>query len=107
MSGCDRENIARIDDSMKVGKLISRRFLVELYKKSDDAEFAGQSTSFTMNQIIHEAFHEEEKQIVYDYFKKHSEFFEGEYLRRESNENIKLTNEGKVWVRILYPEFFR
>lgn len=107
MSGLERENIATIDDPIRVGKLISRRFLVELYKKSDDAEFAGQSTSFTINQIIREAFRDEEKQIVFDYFKKHSEFFEGEFLRRENNENIKLTNEGKVWVRIIYAEFFR
>lgn len=107
MSGFERENITTIDDSMRVGKLISRRFLVELYKRSDEAEFAGQSTSFTMNQIIRGAFRDEEKQIVLHYFEKHSEFFEGEFLRRENNENIKLTNEGKVWVRILYAEFFR
>jgi len=107
MPGFERENITTIDDSMRVGKLISRRFLVELYKRSDEAEFAGQPTSFTMNQIIHGAFRDEEKQIVLHYFEKHTEFFEGEFLRRENNENIKLTNEGKVWVRILYAEFFR
>jgi hypothetical protein len=107
MLGTERENIAVIDDSIRIGKLISRRFLVALYKKSKEAEFAGQSASFTVNQIIQQAFRNEERQIVFDYFEKHSEFFEGKFLKRGSNESIKLTNEGKIWVSILYAEFFK
>jgi hypothetical protein len=105
MSGIEQENIAMIDDSIRVSKIISRRFLVELYKKVKEAEFAGQSTSFRLDQIVNEVFRDEEKQVVFDYFQKHSEYFEGEFVKRDNNEGVALTPEGKLWISMFYAKF--
>lgn len=105
MSGIEQENIALIDDSMRVSKIIVRRFLVELYKKVKEAQFASQSTSFRLDQIVNEVFRDDEKQIVFDYFSKHSEFFEGEFVRRDNNDVVKLTPEGELWISMFYANY--
>lgn len=105
MSGIEQENIAMIDDSMGVRKIIVRRFLVKLYKKVNEAQFASQSPLFRLDQIINEVFHDEEKQIAFDYFNKHSEFFEGEFVKRDINGVVTLTPEGKLWVSMFYANY--
>ena len=105
MSGIEQENIAMIDDSMRVSKIIVRRFLVELYKKVNEAQFASQATSFSLGQIVNEVFRDEEKQIVFDYFNKHSEFFEGEFVKRDDNDVVKLTPEGELWISMFYANY--
>jgi hypothetical protein len=105
MSGIEQENIAMTDDSMRVSKIIVRRFLVELYKKVNEAQFASQSRLFHLDQIINEVFRDEEKQIVFNYFNKHSEFFEGEFVKRDNNGVVTLTPEGKLWISMFYANY--
>lgn len=105
MSGIEQENIAMIEDSMRVNKIIVRRFLVELYQKVNEAQFANQSPLFRLDKIINEVFRDEEKQIVFDYFNKHSEFFEGEFVKRDNKGVVSLTPEGKVWISMFYANY--
>jgi hypothetical protein len=105
MSGIEQENIALIYDSMRVSKVIVRRFLVDLYKKVKEAQFASQSPFFRLDQIVNEVFRDEEKQIVFDYFRKHSEFFEGEFVKRDNYDVVTLTPEGKLWIGMFYAKY--
>ena len=90
---------------MKVSKIIVRRFLVELYKKVKEAQFASQLPFFRLDQIVNEVFRDEEKQVVFDYFSKHSEFFEGEFVKRDNNDVVTLTPEGKLWISMFYANY--
>ncbi len=56
-------------------KVIARKFLVELYKRDEEARSRNHLTSFNLNEIITASFYSNERETIIKYFQRFPEFF--------------------------------